>query len=73
MSEEEATNALNELNLLPNGRAPWNMTFSFGRALQQSCLKIWQGQKGNSIAAQSMLLARAKANSQATMGKYVMK
>ena len=42
-TEEEATVNLNAMNALPLGPRPWKLTFSYGRALQQSCLKAWQG------------------------------
>lgn len=69
MSEEEASVALNEINLVP-GPKPWSLTFSYGRALQQSTLKAWKGQDANVPAAQAALLERAKANSLASLGKY---
>eukprot|EP00612_Vaucheria_litorea_P000030 CAMPEP_0171452174 /NCGR_PEP_ID=MMETSP0945-20130129/384_1 /TAXON_ID=109269 /ORGANISM="Vaucheria litorea, Strain CCMP2940" /LENGTH=353 /DNA_ID=CAMNT_0011976781 /DNA_START=65 /DNA_END=1123 /DNA_ORIENTATION=+ len=69
MSEEEATNALNELNRAP-GKKPWNLSFSYGRALQATVLQEWKGEDSNKEAAQAALLLRAKANGQAQLGKY---
>jgi fructose-bisphosphate aldolase class I len=69
MSEEEASLALNDINLAPGPR-PWSLTFSYGRALQQSCLKAWKGEDGNIAAAQQALMTRAQANSLANLGKY---
>lgn len=69
MSEEDASMALNHINQAPGPR-PWSLTFSYGRALQQSCLKAWLGQDANIPAAQAVLLARAKANGQANLGQY---
>ena len=69
MSEEEASLALNEMNKLET-KKPWSLTFSYGRALQQSCLKAWQGKDENITKAQEVLLERAKANSLANLGKY---
>ncbi|KAL0443239.1 UNVERIFIED_CONTAM: Fructose-bisphosphate aldolase 5, cytosolic [Sesamum latifolium] len=69
-SEEEATvnlNAMNKLDVLK----PWTLSFSFGRALQQSTLKTWAGKKENVEKAQAAFLARCKANSEATLGKYI--
>ncbi|KAL5125969.1 Uridine kinase-like protein 4 [Glycine soja] len=69
-SEEEATlnlNAMNKSEVLK----PWTLSFSFGRALQQSTLKTWGGKKENVAKAQEAFLARCKANSDATLGKYV--
>lgn len=70
MSEEEATCNLNALNAKPR-QGPWSLSFSYGRALQQSCLKTWLGKDENVASAQQALLARARANSQASLGKYV--
>jgi len=67
-SEEEATMNLNEINRV--GELPWSASFSYGRALQQSCLKAWQGLDDNIEAAQQALMLRAKANSEAQWGKY---
>lgn len=69
MSEEEATKALNAINRV-EGRKPWALSFSYGRALQQSVLKAWSGKKENVAEAQKQLLIRAKANSDAAVGKY---
>ena len=43
-------------------KGPWSVTFSYGRALQQSTLKAWAGKEENIPAAQKALLARAQAN-----------
>ncbi|KAJ4830924.1 Fructose-bisphosphate aldolase 6, cytosolic [Turnera subulata] len=68
-SEEEATRNLNAMNQLKT-KKPWSLSFSFGRALQQSTLKAWAGKKENLEKAQKVFLARAKANSEATLGTY---
>lgn len=68
-SEEEASQNLNAMNKLEVLK-PWTLTFSFGRALQQSTIKKWGGKKENVAAAQAAFLARCKANSEATLGKY---
>jgi hypothetical protein len=52
------------------GPSPWSLTFSYGRALQSSTLKIWSGKEENWKAAQDRLVALAKANSEAQLGKY---
>lgn len=70
LSEEEASLYLNAMNRLKR-KGPWSVTFSFGRALQQSCLKSWKGKQSNVEAAQKALLARARANAEANLGKYV--
>jgi fructose-bisphosphate aldolase class I len=69
MAEEEASLALNAINNAP-GPKPWALTFSYGRALQQSVLKVWGGKAENVAAAQATLMVRAQANSQASTGKY---
>ncbi|XP_056630267.1 fructose-bisphosphate aldolase-like [Diorhabda carinulata] len=69
-SEEEATVNLNAINKFP-GKKPWTLTFSYGRALQASVLRAWQGKDENVQAGQQELLKRAKANGEASMGKYV--
>ena len=48
----------------------WNVTFSYGRALQQDALKAWAGNFENTKATQEALLSRAKANSLATNGDF---
>jgi fructose-bisphosphate aldolase class I len=69
LSEEDASLCLNAINeAAAQGFAPWHLGFSFGRALQQSCLKHWAG--GNVDAGQTALLARARANGAASRGAY---
>ena len=67
-SEIEATENLNAINKM--GPHPWNFTFSYGRALQDSALKTWNGKTENLPAARMAFLHRAKMNSLATLGKY---
>lgn len=69
MSEEEASVNLSVMNSLDRN-GPWSLSFSYGRALQQSCLKTWMGKPESVAAAQQALLARARANSLANLGKY---
>ena len=69
LSEEEASLYLNEMNLLSADK-PWNISFSYGRALQHSCLKAWAG--SNIDKGQKALIARAQANSEASKGLYVL-
>ncbi|XP_068658528.1 fructose-bisphosphate aldolase 1, cytoplasmic-like [Aristolochia californica] len=68
-SEEEATLNLNAMNQY-QGKKPWSLSFSFGRALQQSTLKTWAGKEENIDKARAAFLSRCKANSEATLGKY---
>lgn len=70
-SEEEATVNLNAMNKLQDVLKPWTLSFSFGRALQSSTLKTWAGKKENVEKAQQVFLKRCKANSEATIGKYI--
>jgi fructose-bisphosphate aldolase class I len=69
-SEYEASVNLNCMNLLKDIRIPWNLSFSYGRALQYSCLKAWAGKNENSKKAQNILLQMAKNNSEATKGMF---
>jgi len=50
-SEESASVNLNAMNKLENVARPWSLTFSYGRALQQSVLKAWLGKSENVAAA----------------------
>lgn len=68
-TEEEATLNLDAMNKLKEP-IPWKLSFSYGRALQASCIKKWDGKKENLKLAQQVLLQRAKANSDAQLGKY---
>jgi fructose-bisphosphate aldolase class I len=68
-SEEEATLNLNAINALPT-KKPWVLSFSYGRALQNTAINTWKGDPKNVAAAQAAFLARAKGNSEATLGKY---
>jgi len=70
LSEEEASIYLNKMNQIKR-RGAWAVTFSYGRALQQSTLKAWQGKDENIGKAQAALFARAQANGEASLGKYV--
>ncbi|MBX3708636.1 MAG: fructose-bisphosphate aldolase class I [Gammaproteobacteria bacterium] len=65
---EQSTAHLNAMNQL--GYLPWNLSFSYARALQDYCMKTWAGQAKNISAAQAAFYKRAKLNSLAAMGKY---
>lgn len=69
-SEEEATVNLNAMNKLQGTKKPWALSFSYGRALQQSTIKAWAGKKENVEKARANFLTRCKANSEATLGTY---
>lgn len=64
----EATANLNAINSA--GHQPWLLSFSYGRALQEDCLKAWGGKEENIKAAQDALLKRARLNSAACFGEY---
>ena len=71
MSEEQATCALDCINKYGDkSKKPWSLTFSYGRALQQSVLAAWQGKAENIEAAQKELIIRARANGEAQRGIY---
>ena len=58
------------MNQVDSIRRPWSLSFSFGRALQNSAIKAWGGNDANIKAGQEAFLKRAKANSEAQLGKY---
>jgi len=68
-SEIDASINLNAINQYP-GKKPWKLSFSYGRALQASVLKAWQGKDESLKAAQQVYFTRARANGLATLGKY---
>jgi fructose-bisphosphate aldolase class I len=68
-SPQEATENLNAINVL-RGNAPWQLSLSYGRALQQPVLEAWRGKAANLAAAEQALLNRARLNSLARQGKY---
>jgi fructose-bisphosphate aldolase class I len=67
-SDEQATSRLNEMNKL--GPHPWELSFSYGRALQAPALKAWKGDPANVPAAQAAFAHRAKLNGAARSGSY---
>lgn len=69
-SDELATAHLNAMNALFKDQLPWQLTFSYGRALQQPALTTWGGQDANVATAQKELHKRAKYNSAAALGRY---
>ncbi|MDR3391714.1 MAG: fructose-bisphosphate aldolase class I [Sulfuriferula sp.] len=68
-SDEAATANLNAMNVC-TGAKPWQLSFSYGRALQAPALKAWHGEAANKMASQQILLKRARLNSLARQGKY---
>lgn len=69
-SDEHATAHLNAMNQIIGDNSPWNLTFSYGRALQAPALKAWAGKDENISDAQEAFYKRAKLNSLATKGDY---
>src|SRR4051794_6431096 len=67
-SDEDATANLNAMNSI--GPHPWQLSFSYGRALQAPALKAWVGKEENVEAAQRAYYHRAKMNSAARTGMY---
>ncbi|EKD70139.1 MAG: hypothetical protein ACD_46C00623G0001 [uncultured bacterium] len=65
---EQATANLNAMNQL--GNLPWNLSYSYARALQDYAMKTWAGQTKNVSAAQQAFYKRAMLNSLASTGKY---
>ena len=50
---------------------PWMLSFSYGRALQNSAIKAWGGKEENIVAAQQTFVDRAEAASLASQGKLI--
>ena len=70
-SDEEATVNLDAINRhAAAARAPWELSFSYGRGLQASPLKAWSGKTANIDAAQGAFYQRAQATSAARRGAY---
>lgn len=67
-SSEEATAHLNAMN--QRGALPWNLSFSYARALQDYAMKTWIGKAANVQAAQEAFYKRARLNSLAATGSY---
>jgi len=67
-SDEAATAHLNAMNRL--GGVPWQLSFSYGRALQAPALKAWKGEPANAPAAQRAFHHRARLNGAARTGSY---
>ena len=65
---EEATEHLDLMNKV--GDLPWELSFSYGRALQAPTLSAWQGKEDNFSSGQEALLKRARLNGLAHYGQY---
>jgi len=64
-----ATAHLNAINQLPIAK-PWKVSFSYGRALQDPALEVWQGRDENFTAGQRALYHRARLNAAGSVGTY---
>ncbi|HDZ13988.1 hypothetical protein LCGC14_0837780 [marine sediment metagenome] len=69
-SPEQASAHLKAIHTLFKNRLPWTVTFSFGRAIQQPALRVWQGQQANDTAAQVLLYRQASLDPTALQGAH---
>jgi fructose-bisphosphate aldolase, class I len=69
-TDELASEHLNAISAI--GNAPWELSFSYGRALLATALKIWAGEESNVSAAQASLTHRARCNGEARYGRYTL-
>jgi len=67
-TDEDATEHLNAMNAM--GPHPWELSFSYGRALQAPALKAWGGEESNVAAGQAAYVQRARLNGLARSGSY---
>jgi fructose-bisphosphate aldolase class I len=67
---ELATARLNAMNARFKSRLPWELAFSFARAIQQPALDIWNGKETNVVPAQQALYHRSLCNKAARRGEY---
>ena len=65
LGEQPSAEILNEMNKMDTNK-PWRLSFSYGRALQESCLKTWNGKDENIELAQKQLIDKAEAKSSAS-------
>merc|ERR1711985_107307 len=69
-NEESATINLSKMNEMFAGKLPWHLSFSYGKALQKTCIVTWMGKNENKAAAQQALKNRSAANTAAVKGTY---
>jgi len=67
---QQATQNLNAMQHILK-HTPWNLSFSYARALQEPSMKTWQGNAENAVAAQELFAKRAKLNGLASLGRYL--
>merc|ERR1712176_1677829 len=70
-NEESASINLSTMNKMYKGKLPWHLSFSYGKALQKTCIVTWLGKDENKPAAQTALKNRCAANTAACKGEYV--
>ncbi len=70
-SAKLASARLNAMNVRFESLLPWALSFSFGRAMQEPALEIWQGKEANVLKAKQALLHRANCNRAARQGEYI--
>ncbi len=68
LSDELASMHLSAMNSI--GGVPWELSFSFGRALQATPLSLWAGEEKNADQAQASFAHRARCNGEARYGRY---
>jgi len=69
-SAEMASARLNAMNAKYKSQLPWELSFSFARAIQQPAMEIWKGMDANVEEAQKALYHRARCNKAACRGEY---
>jgi fructose-bisphosphate aldolase class I len=69
-SGELASARLNAMNVRYKSHLPWELSFSFGRAIQEPALEIWHGDQANVVPAQQALYHRARCDGAARRGEY---
>ena len=67
-SDEDATGHLDAMNKLDGH--PWNLTFSYGKALQATAMKTWAGKAENLATASAAFMQRARSNAAASTGEW---
>jgi fructose-bisphosphate aldolase class I len=67
---ELASARLNAMHVRYGSSMPWEVSFSFGRAIQEPALEIWHGEQANEVAAQEAIYHRAKCDGAARLGSY---
>ena len=69
LNPDQSTEYLSLMNKIYSGKLPWQLSYSYGRALQQEALQAWQGKSSNISQAQKTFMERARKVSEARFGK----